>query len=113
MSRLRAICLGLPEAVELIKWGKPHFCVQEKIFAGCDGDEQQSLVAFKMSKSDARQVVRMPGCKPAPYVGRHGWVSLDTAVFNDWELIGQFIVGSYRMIAPKRLSDQVPPPFST
>lgn len=106
-SRLRNTCLSLPEAVETIKWGEPHFCVAEKIFAGCDNSHELPIVGFKMSKADAKQLVKMPGCSPAPYVGRHGWVSIDTSIFKDWETIEAFIIDSYRMIAPKRLSNQL------
>ena len=37
LNRMREICLALPDTKETMTWGKPHFRVIEKIFAGCDG----------------------------------------------------------------------------
>ena len=101
LSKMRRICLKLPEAVESIKWGKPHFCVHEKIFAGCDDSADRLVVGFKLEMAHAKAIIQMPGFSRAPYVGHKGWVSLDTLVFADWPAVEELIGESYRLIAPK------------
>ncbi len=49
LTKLRRICRALPDAVESIKWGKPHFCVREKIFAGCDDAVDRLVIGFKLA----------------------------------------------------------------
>ena len=38
-----------------------------------------------------------------PYVGHHGWIGLWLDVELDWDEVAELVVGSYRLIAPKRL----------
>ncbi len=101
LKKLRGVCLALPEALESVKWGKPHFCVREKIFAGCDDDGDRFVVAFKLEMAKAKTIVQVPGFSRAPYVGHKGWVSVDLAVFTDWPAIKELIGESYRLVAPK------------
>ncbi len=102
LQRLRAICLALPDTRETLTWGEPHFRVGDKIFAGC-GDEQGRLkIGFKLDKEHAAARVQSdPRFTPAPYVGRHGWVSLDAAQVRDWNEVRALITESYRLIAPR------------
>ena len=101
LKKLRRVCLAFPDAVESIKWGKPHFCVREKIFAGCDDAVDRLVIGFKLEMAHAKAIIQMPGFSRAPYVGHKGWVTLDTTVFNDWPAIEELIGESYRLIAPK------------
>lgn len=102
MRRLREFCLALPDSTESEKWGKPHFCVCEKIFAGCSSENDRLVIGFKLQKPRAAATVQLPGFSVAPYVGRHGWVSMDTSVIDDRELIEDMIMESYRLIAPAK-----------
>ncbi|MDP6444093.1 MAG: hypothetical protein QGG36_00175 [Pirellulaceae bacterium] len=48
-------------------------------------------------------MMMLPGIDKAPYSRPGGgWVSIDPAVFDDWEEIERLVVGSYRLIAPRR-----------
>lgn len=102
LRRLREFCLALPDTTESEKWGKPHFCVCEKIFAGCSTENEHPVIGFKLQKPRATATVQLPGFSIAPYVGRHGWVSMDASVIDDWELIEDMIMESYRLIAPRK-----------
>ncbi len=114
LQRLRAICLALPDTKETLTWGEPHFRVGDKIFAGC-GDEQGRLkIGFKLEKEHAEaRVAHDPRFTPAPYVGRHGWVSLDAVRIKNWDEVRALIAESYRLIAPKvsraKLAGDAPP----
>ena len=102
LGKLRKICLTLPDTTETLTWGKPHFRVANKIFCGCGGEGGRPCLGFKMEMADATVMINIPGITKAPYVGNQGWVSLDPDVFDDWDEIEQMVIGSYRIIAPKR-----------
>lgn len=105
LERMREICLALPGAHETITWGEPHFRVGDKIFAGCGGEKGVVALGFKLEKEHARALIaRDPRYRPAPYVGKHGWVSVDAHDVDDWEAVRAFVEESFRLIAPKRAS---------
>ncbi len=102
LTRLRKICLALPDTKETETWGEPHFRVGEKIFAGYGDEKGKTVIGFKLEKDTARQIVEDPNFWPAPYVGKHGWVSMDVTSIDDWEDVRALILESYRLIAPKK-----------
>jgi predicted DNA-binding protein (MmcQ/YjbR family) len=102
LQRLRSICLALPDTRETLTWGEPHFRVGDKIFAGCGDEGGRATIGFKLEKPHAEARVRDdPRFSVAPYVGRHGWVSLAATRIDDWEEVRALIHESYRLIAPK------------
>ena len=107
LDKVRDICLSLPEAVETVKWGKPHFCVNEKIFAGCGEEKGVLVMGFKLEMQHARAIIQAPGFWKAPYVGHKGWVSLDLKTVSDWKMVAELVEESYRLIAPKKLVDML------
>ena len=105
LGKLRTICLGLPRTKETATWGKPHFRVGEKIFCGCGEQNGRPSLGLKMPPDEARILMRVPGVSKAPYSRPNdGWVAIDPCTFDDWDEIERLIVGSYRLVAPKRTS---------
>lgn len=105
LNRMRKICLALPEAVESEKWGKPHFTVAGKIFAGCGDEDGAFTLGYKLSKVEAAALVKAdPSCAPAKYVGKHGWIAQKASAKTDWKKVAERVAKSYRLIAPKPLS---------
>ena len=102
LSKMREICLSLPQTKETPTWGQPHFRVGEKIFAGIGLEKGVISVGFKLEMDHADAMVRRPGFSRAPYVGHRGWVSVDVEVMTDWAELGSLILESYRLIAPKK-----------
>ena len=102
LAKIRKICLSLPDTKETITWGKPHFRVGEKIFAGYGEEKGKRVVGFKLEMSHASIAVQIRGFSRAPYVGHKGWVSLDTDSIKDWDEVREMILESYRLIAPKK-----------
>ena len=107
LKKLRKICFALPEATETMTWGKPHFRVRDKIFCGCGEEDARPEIGLKAEQADASLLVKLPGLKPAPYGGKHGWVSIDPSIFDDWNEIARLVTDSYRLIAPKRLVAEI------
>ncbi len=107
LKKMREICLSLPDTKETLTWEKPHFRVGEKIFAGCSEQDGKPTIGFKLEKQHQAIVIEHPDFSKAPYVGQHGWVSLDASNVKDWNDVREMLLESYRLIAPKRLWAQV------
>jgi predicted DNA-binding protein (MmcQ/YjbR family) len=112
LGHVRAICLSLPDTKETPTWGKPHFRVGEKIFAGCGEEDGRAALGFKLEMAHAARRVKDARFWPAPYVGHKGWVSTDPTQVRDWEEIRALVLESYRLVAPKKSLAKLdgPPP---
>jgi predicted DNA-binding protein (MmcQ/YjbR family) len=100
LARMRAICLALPDTRETLTWGAPHFRVGDKIFASCGAHKGRMAIGFKLTKPHAEAVIHDPRFERAPYVGRHGWVSMHASMIDDWSAVRAMIHESYSLIAP-------------
>ena len=110
LTKLRKLCLKLPEAHEVEAWGEPTFRVRNKMFAMFASANNhhgggRPAVWFKAAAGEqARMIKAAPEVFfVPPYVGKSGWVGawLDGDV--DWEMLAEFLAEGYRLIAPKRL----------
>jgi predicted DNA-binding protein (MmcQ/YjbR family) len=108
LAKMRRICLTLPDTKETPTWGQPHFRVGEKIFAGLGEEKGTLTIGFKLEKDLAEAIIRRPGFSRAPYVGQHGWVSLDVGTVRDWNEVRDLVHQSYRLIAPKKTLARLP-----
>lgn len=107
-EQLKKIIARLPEAVEDTPWGSIHWKVRGKIFGGWGRDKQGSSIGFKTDKELQAMLVKSdPRFSIAAYVGKHGWVDMKLADRPDWAEVEHFIVESYRMIAPAKLTAQL------
>jgi predicted DNA-binding protein (MmcQ/YjbR family) len=102
LTKMKAICLSLPDTKLTMTWGKPHFRVGEKIFAGCGDEGGKASIGFKLEMAHAQRILDDPRFTRAAYVGHKGWVSMDASRVTDWEEVRSLIHESYRLIAPKR-----------
>ena len=107
MTRLRRICLALPEAAEKETWQIPTFRIRDKIFAMA---HDPGTVWCKAPRGVQAILV---GAAPErffvpPYVGHKGWIGFRLDRATDWDEVGDLIQRSYRMTAPKRLAVLVP-----
>jgi hypothetical protein len=114
LERVRAICLGWPEASEKIAWGGPTFRVKDKLFAMyLDDHHGDGRIALWIKAPEGVQELLIEAeperfFRP-PYVGPSGWIGvrLDGAV--DWSEITDLLADGYRLAAPKRLVAQFDP----
>ena len=95
----------LPEAVEDWPWGSIHCKVAGKIFVGWSRDASgaMSIGVRTTLPLQSMLVGSDPRVTIAKYVGKHGGIDIRLAPKPDWHEVEQFIVESYRIIAPKRL----------
>jgi predicted DNA-binding protein (MmcQ/YjbR family) len=102
LTKMRAICLSLPDTKLTMTWGQPHFRVMDKIFAGYGAEKGKQAIGFKLEMDHADAILADPRFTRAPYVGHKGWVSLDATQVDDWSEVKALILESYRLIAPKK-----------
>lgn len=102
LTKMREICLSLPDTKETLTWGEPHFRVGDKIFAGCGDEKGRLVIGFKLELDHADAMIQDPRFWRAAYVGHHGWVSMDGSRVKDWNEVRALILESYRLIAPKK-----------
>ena len=104
LEKISALCLALPGTKLTMTWGSPHFRVGDKIFCGFGAEDGKPVLGVKLRMEHAKSRVKDPRFWPAPYVGRHGWVSMDVSQRQSWTEVAGLIRESYELIAPKALS---------
>ncbi|HET7483372.1 MAG TPA: MmcQ/YjbR family DNA-binding protein [Actinomycetota bacterium] len=108
LTRLRAICLALPETTERPSHGEPTWFIRDKktfvmfsdhhhggplaFWAAAPPDAQEALIA-----EDPDRFFR------PPYVGPRGWIGVRLDVAVDWDEVAELVEEAYRTIAPKSL----------
>jgi len=104
-ERLLQMVLKLPGAYEDRPWGSVHCKVDGKIFVGWGRhDDGEMELGFRVSPDlQSMLVASDPRFKIAKYVGKYGGVDMRIGPAPNWDEIEQFIVESYRIIAPKKL----------
>ena len=103
-DRLLSIVLKLPGAYEDRPWGSVHCKVDGKIFVGWGRTEDGAMsVGLRVDKALQPMLVRSdPRFTIAKYVGKHGGVDMRLGPKPDWAEVESLVVGSYRIIAPKK-----------
>lgn len=111
LTRIRKLCLALPETTERLSHGSPTFFVLGKrsfvtyqdnhhgdgriaLWCAAAPGTQQALVA-----ADPRHYF-IP-----PYVGYLGWIGVRVDRRLSWKKIAEAIEDAYLAVAPKRLID--------
>lgn len=114
LSRLRKLCLALPEAHEVEAWGEPTFRVRNKLFAMYASAEShhgagRPGVWCKAGPGNQALMVRAAPERyfVPPYVGPSGWVGMYLDRGPDWSELRELLHDSYRLVAPKRLMAQL------
>lgn len=109
--RVRTLALALPEAQEKVSHGRPAFFTP-KVFCYYGGSlkvdgswvqrPQSIMVLADLAEREAlrsRPEAYVPG-----YLGGSGWTGLDITEETDWDEVREWVIGSYRVTAPKRLA---------
>lgn len=107
LTRLRDICLQLPEVAEVETWGLPTFRVRNKIFV--ISAEDAAMISLKADADELDPLLADERFTPAPYLGRFGWVSMVLAGRVSWGEVDELVRTSYALIAPRRLARLVTP----
>jgi predicted DNA-binding protein (MmcQ/YjbR family) len=103
LARLRQICLRLPEVRETVKWGHPTFEAGKKMFAVLDRYDGRPCIAFRAPLDKVDELLTDKRFTEAPYAARYGWICLDAAGRLNWKEVEGLLLGSYRLVALKRM----------
>jgi hypothetical protein len=110
LTRLRKLCLALPQAHEVEAWGEPTFRVRNKLFAMYAAPNNhhgagRPAVWCKAAPGNQSIMVRAAPDRffVPPYVGPSGWVGVWLDREPDWAEVADLMRDSYRLIAPKKL----------
>lgn len=110
LTRLRKLCLALPEAHEVEAWGEPTFRVRNKLFAmyASSGNHHGAGRPAVWCKAERANQALMVSAEPdrffiPPYVGPSGWVGVWLDGEVDWAELSEFLRDAYLLVVPKRL----------
>jgi predicted DNA-binding protein (MmcQ/YjbR family) len=110
LTRLTKIALALPETSREIYGSHAQFLIRKKTFAyyldNHHGDGIVAVTCKVLSGENKELAVAQPDrfCLPA-YLASKGWVALRLDAGKiDWGEVKDLLVGSYALIAPKRLA---------
>lgn len=113
LPTLRKLCLALPETTERISHGEPTWFVRgKKTFVMYANHHHDDVLAFWCAAPDGAQETLVASDPERffvpPYVGHRGWLGVRLDVLPiDWDQIADLVTEAYRVVAPKRLVDQL------
>lgn len=102
LSRLRRLCLSLPETREVASWGHPNFRAGQRTFVTFEWISGRASIAFRLNRDDMASLLRRKQFFVTPY-GRGQWVSLWADGRISWSLVEELVQRSYRLVAIKRM----------
>ena len=109
LKALRKVCVSLPEVDEEVDgFGHTSFRVRKKSFVIAGMGEQGMSISIKSDPTNQALLIERGPYYRTPYIGQHGWVTLDDPLDQDWSEIGELIVDAYRLAAPKSLAKLLP-----
>jgi hypothetical protein len=104
LENLRNICLALPEAVEHIDgFGHNTFKINGKSFVISGESENGFRLSFKSDRETQELLLHRGHFFKTPYIGHHGWVSIQNPAGEVWGEMNDLIQEAYLRAAPKRL----------
>lgn len=104
LEKVRNICLALPEAIEHIDgFGHNTFKVNGKSFVISSESDKGFSLSFKSDRETQEILVQKQHFFKTPYIGCHGWVSIQNPNGEDWDELIDLIQEAYLRAAPKRL----------
>jgi len=113
LIRLTKIALALPESARQCHRQHAAFLVRKRIFAYFLDDHHGDGIVAVTCKTLPGDNVALAAAQPArfyppAYIGPRGWVALRLDVGKiDWDEVTELLLGSYQLIAPKRLAELV------
>jgi predicted DNA-binding protein (MmcQ/YjbR family) len=115
LTRLTEIALSFPQTIRQIYGSHAQFLVRKKTFAYfLDNHHGDGIVAVtcRVMPGENNALVEAQPCRfyPPAYLASRGWVALRLDVGKvDWNEIRDLLVGSYLLIAPQRLAEELKP----
>ena len=104
-DELHAAAMALPGAALDIKWGDDHcYCVGGKMFCATDG--AYSSLGFKATEIAFEALTEAGRGRPAPYMARAKWVTLDDLASQDAAEVADWVRTAHGLVAAKLTKKQ-------
>ncbi len=101
LTRLRRICLALPDACETLTWDHPNFRAGKKIFAAFHADSEETLCIWVKLGPGASEMARDDERFSQSRHGAGYWVGLRADRPLDWDVVKGLLLASFRATALK------------
>src|SRR3979409_1606354 len=105
LTKLRTLCLALPEAHERMSHGEPAFLVKKKMFgmfanAGNHHGRGRHAVWIKAAPGRQARAVKSGPDRffVPPYVGPSGWVGVYLDSTTDWKELADIVRDAYTQV---------------
>jgi predicted DNA-binding protein (MmcQ/YjbR family) len=96
LTNVRNICLALPEAVELIDgFGHNTFKINGKSFVISGESDKGFSLSFKSDRVTQQILLQKEHFYKTPYIGHHGWVSIQNPEGEEWDELIDLIQEAY------------------
>jgi len=114
---VRKYCLTLPHTTETMQWGSDLvFKIGGKMYAVAALEPGDHWLSFKCSQEDFDSLIEREGIKPAPYLARAQWISLETEDALSTTQIKKLIQQAYNIVfakLPKKAQTSLRRPISS
>jgi predicted DNA-binding protein (MmcQ/YjbR family) len=114
---VRKFCLALPGTTEQIQWGDDLiFKVAGKMFAGMPlepaghAHPEWPWLSFKTAPEEFAELTERPGVRPAAYMARAQWISLESEEALPRAEVERLLRQSYELVVaklPKKTQAQI------
>ncbi|MFT3883079.1 MAG: MmcQ/YjbR family DNA-binding protein [Gemmatales bacterium] len=104
LTKVRSLCLALPEVNEVEAWGHPTFRAPKKMFAAFGSSEEEGpTLGLKVGFDLQEELLKDSRFFPTPYAAHQGWVSLKMNTKVKWKEVEQLLEVAYRQVANQRM----------
>jgi hypothetical protein len=103
LKRLDAIAGRLPESQRGAAFGNPNWKAGKKTFLSTHYYTGRLKLSFWVGAARQKQLVKDKRFEISKYTGGSGWIDLDVEGEQDWKLIEELTLESYRHFALKRM----------
>ncbi len=129
LTRVRELCLALPETSERLSHGAPTFFIRDKksfvmyhddhhgdgrvaLWCAAPPGAQEELLEAERSADDEPDPETERFFRP-PYVGHRGWIGVRLDRDVGWDEVAAVVREAYLAVAPKQLAARVDEEGST
>jgi predicted DNA-binding protein (MmcQ/YjbR family) len=103
LTRLRKLCLTLPETSAGVQFGHPVWAAGKKTFVIARFHERKLTLCFWVGAVGQSMLIDDVRYSVPPYMGHNGWIALDVSKSCDWKEVEGLLLQSYRHFALKRM----------
>jgi predicted DNA-binding protein (MmcQ/YjbR family) len=108
---IKTICHQLPGTTEDVKWGADLcFCIAGKMYCVTGLEQAPTSASFKVTDEEFEEVSARKGFRPADYVARYKWVTVEDINSVPKKELQKFIRQSYDLIRsklPKKIQEKL------